>query len=388
MRFLNKLTVLVLILLIIMSTIAFAEVNEYNLIKDYINIVPADITVDLGYDQYRTEHNYVVLTTGGVNIRSLPSVEGKIIRVGYMYNKISLLGEYKGQFITKYDTDIWYKVTWLENGEAKEGYMLSALVAKRSFNFEKATAEIMKLQNYVTDSSMAYVSNYKNYSGLAPRYKGTITDVYGTTRSQSAPAYKSLDDKSEFIYLTDGTLLNIKEEIDSYYLVHSIKYDEDYFVPKKYITTKNQIETLNQVLVVDRSDQNQMLFEYFEGKWYLRSYVVATTGADDEFRSPTDLGYYMVIQKKPKFLYLDDLTREIDGYAPYTLRFNGGAYVHGVPVKFDKIDDELVDPGEKEVLVTLGTIPRSHKCVRNYTSHAKFLYNFVNVGQAAVIVIE
>jgi len=37
---------------------------------------------------------------------------------------------------------------------------------------------------------------------------------------------------------------------------------------------------------------------------------------------------------------------------------------------------------------TIGTTPRSHKCVRNYTSHAKYLWDWSEIGKTAVIVIE
>ena len=49
---------------------------------------------------------------------------------------------------------------------------------------------------------------------------------------------------------------------------------------------------------------------------------------------------------------------------------------------------ERVDPGHREALTSLGTTPRSHKCVRNFTSHAKFIYEWAEIGKTIVIVIE
>jgi hypothetical protein len=63
--------------------------------------------------------------------------------------------------------------------------------------------------------------------------------------------------------------------------------------------------------------------------------------------------------------------------------------VHGVPRAFHySATGALVDPGMSESLRTLGTTPQSHMCVRNYTSYAKFAYNWYKKGQCAVIVFE
>jgi lipoprotein-anchoring transpeptidase ErfK/SrfK len=180
----------------------------------------------------------------------------------------------------------------------------------------------------------------------------------------------------------------VLEEDERFYKVTTLNFEGMYYVPKKYVSFKNSLEQLRQVIVVDRKNQNQGVFEFKDDQWVLVSYTLATTGAKEKYKFETPLGYYMAIEKKAKFLYLDDVTREIAGYAPYAIRFTGGAYIHGVPVDFEKKDGKLVDPGHKEYLFTLGTVPRSHKCVRNYTSHAEFLYNWVQVGSSAVIVIE
>ena len=69
-----------------------------------------------------------------------------------------------------------------------------------------------------------------------------------------------------------------------------------------------------------------------------------------------------MVQKKPSLFYLKDGTNELEGYAPYALRFNGGAYIHGIPVNyiFPMIPDPLdptktvkdlstrIDPGHRE----------------------------------------
>ncbi len=80
-------------------------------------------------------------------------------------------------------------------------------------------------------------------------------------------------------------------------------------------------------------------------------------------------------------LYLKDGTDEKGGFAPYACRFTGGAYLHGVPVNYP--DNKLI-----EYSWTLGTTPRSHMCVRNATSHAKFMYDWAEVEKTLVIVFD
>ena len=124
-------------------------------------------------------------------------------------------------------------------------------------------------------------------------------------------------------------------------------------------------------------------------EWKIVSYSLATTGQSGKYHQPTPLGYYYAIEKKPRFYYLKDGTNDIEGYAPYAIRFTAGAYVHGVAVPYEYTDDGVrVDPGIREFSNSIGTVPLSHKCVRNYTSHAKFLYDWYEHGKTIVIVIE
>lgn len=65
-------------------------------------------------------------------------------------------------------------------------------------------------------------------------------------------------------------------------------------------------------------------------------------------------------------LFLKDGSSALGGYAPYASRFTNGAYIHGVPVNVPRT-------AMIEYSWSLGTVPRSHMCVRNATSHAKFI---------------
>ncbi|MFQ6929102.1 MAG: L,D-transpeptidase [Parabacteroides merdae] len=55
--------------------------------------------------------------------------------------------------------------------------------------------------------------------------------------------------------------------------------------------------------------------------------------------------------------------------------------IHGVPVNAPR--KSLI-----EYSPTLGTTPRSHMCVRNATSHAKFVYDWAPVNETIVFVFD
>ncbi len=58
-----------------------------------------------------------------------------------------------------------------------------------------------------------------------------------------------------------------------------------------------------------------------------------------------------------------------------------GAYIHGVPVNVPRT-------AMIEYSWSLGTTPRSHMCVRNATSHAKFVFDWAPLYRSLVVVIE
>ncbi|KXG78648.1 L,D-transpeptidase [Thermotalea metallivorans] len=365
-----------------------AAAGIYVTIQKFETQLPETIHKNLAYDQYPMAYNYFLVWGSNINIRELPHTGAKVLRKALIFEKLNLAEAVRGEFLKKYKSDLWYKVYWREGEEVKQGYVFGALGEPREFQFHKMEQVIQRLKQEVENGKTAFVSNYKNRNGLAPAYKGKNEDHYGTLRHQSAPAYLAPDVNADFLYIPDGTLLTILEENKKFYKVATPNFEGQYWIPKKYVSLKNSLKQLRQVIVVDRKNQNQGVFEYKDGQWHLISYTLATTGAKEKYKFETPLGYYMAIEKKPKFLYLDDITKEIAGYAPYAIRFTGGAYIHGIPVDFEKKEGKLIDPGHKEYLFTLGTVPRSHKCVRNYTSHAEFLYNWIEIGSSAVIVIE
>lgn len=273
-----------------------------------------------------------------------------------------------------------------------EPYTYEADGEERVFRFDNMLDAVMVADEAtLSDVAIAYIDNYKNRNGKAPAYNGKSVDGFGSARSASAPAYYDESMDGDFRYLPDGTLvsvINTGENAVEIMLVCDTA-EVSYFVPDKYVRTDDALVSLEKAIVVDRGQQNIASFEKFYDKWYVISYSLATTGKQGKYHAPTPLGYYYAIEKKDRFYYLKDGTTEVEGYAPYAVRFTAGAYIHGIATayKYDAEGNRL-DPGIHEFSESIGTIPLSHKCVRNYTSHAKFLYDWYEHGKTIVIVIE
>ena len=390
--------------------------DGYELLESYSVDLPEGLILDLDYTDYWINYQYIVVLSGSVNIRSGPSTNFEITKHGYYGEKFSLVETVRGEYFSKSESDQWHKIFWWKSGERVEGYVYAPIVNKRAFRFDQMFEEITDLKLAVDATDTAYIYNVGNSNGSPPLYKGRYKeDDYGVPRYQGASAYYAPDwNSSNMRYLQDGILLAILEDAGKFYKVNAYDFEGEYYVPKQYVTRRNAIENLKQVIVVDIENQNEGIFEYRDGHWHLISYSYATTGADTKYKAPTIPGSYQVIAKQDYFRYRDDVTRVIAGYAPYALRFNGGAFVHGVPVNYklvrqtfvlqDEVLDEegnviqerlteqrivdRIDPGHIEYMGSLGTIPLSHKCVRNITSHAKFLYDWVVLGEASVVVID
>jgi len=380
----------------------------------YAQALPEKLAVDLQYNEYPMARHFGVALNEGVYIRQTPSFSSKIISKRSVNTKLNILAKVHGEYMAKWKSDYWYEVEYSEKGSLVKGYVFSGYLEKREFQYKKMLESVQELALSLNTKQTGHVSNYKNKNGRPPLFKGLDKDNFGYSRDQSAPGYTLADASSPFRYLSDGRLLLIEGEVGDFYACTHPSFEGRVFIPKKYIVLHDPQKLYSKFIVVDRKNQTEAAFEKRQEGWFLVSQNLVTTGATAEFKEATELGHFSVIEKRAKFIYLDDVTKEVDGYAPYALRFNGGAYTHGVPVNFTKIKErilktpevrdalgvllkpavyeervkELVDPGMVEYLSTIGTIPRSHKCVRHHTSNALFLYNWAVIGETAMIVIE
>ncbi len=184
-------------------------------------------------------------------------------------------------------------------------------------------------------------------------------------------------------YGRDGALVSFLGETGSFYRVSPVSIEGEWWVPRRYVKLLSDSTQFNHVVVVDRGDQNIATLERLEeGTWAIRSMNPATTGMHrPPYAQETPLGMFVVQQKKSRMVFLKDGSAATGGYAPYASRFTNGAYIHGVPVNVPRT-------AMIEYSWSLGTTPRSHMCVRNATSHAKFVYDWAPTERSLVIVIE
>ncbi|WP_047383223.1 MULTISPECIES: L,D-transpeptidase [unclassified Cetobacterium] len=267
--------------------------------------------------------------------------------------------------------------------------------ATRSFQWEKISAHLDRLDSFQSHNvRFGSLKNYKNVNGLPPvakqiameKYSNgarpTVKDIYGHRRNQGIPLYIAGEMDRPERYAPDGSLVSIISRDLEYYKVVVENIDGEWLIPARYVK-EIEAKSFSKVVVVDRKNQNITTLEKVGDVWKVRSMNPASTGLDNPpHQLPTPLGVFVIQSKKLKMDYLKDGSQtEIEGYAPYASRFSGGGYIHGVPVNLPRT--EMIEYSQ-----TLGTTPRSHMCVRNATSHAKYIYSWAEINKGLVIVIE
>jgi len=262
----------------------------------------------------------------------------------------------------------------------------------RVFQWEKIRKGLALLDSVQqVHSNWGILQNYKNLNGEAPlvrsfrrnEYK-RVSDTLGVERYQSVPLYMLEDSLVAERYGRDGSLVKLMETRDSskYYKIETVYFQGEWLVPKKYVKPIADTVVFNKAIFVDRTNQNITSLEKVGSKWLVRSMNPATTGLHKPpHQQETPLGMFVVQQQKSKMFFLVDGTQETGGFAPWASRFTNGGYIHGVPVNAPR--KNLIEYSQ-----TLGTTPRSHMCVRNATSHAKFIYDWLTVEGTIVFVIE
>lgn len=236
----------------------------------------------------------------------------------------------------------------------------------------------------------AVLQNYKNLNRKAPSIPdpihdeyGFISDRYGVERQQAAPLYQMGDTLRPIRYGADGWPVRIIGTEGSFVTIEGDAFEGQYQVPERYVKELGDSVSFNHVIIVDRGAQHEVTLERTNAlEWKARSVNPCTTGKKrPPYKKPTPLGTYLLQQKKAKMFYTKDGSNEIQGYAPWANRFHRGAYIHGVPTQSPTAPAAEYSP-------SLGTTPRSHMCVRNATSHAKFIYDNFPTLSTIVIVIE
>lgn len=260
----------------------------------------------------------------------------------------------------------------------------------RSFQWNKIRERITWLESIQREpATWSVLQNYRNKNGEAPLVRNyhrdsyrRIADSLGVERFQGVPLYLTTDTAVPELYGRDGALVKHLEDYTNFIKVASVHTGQEWMVPKKYIKTIPDTVVFRKAVFVDTHNQNICTLEQDSGKWFVRSMNPATTGLHrPPYAQETPPGVFVIQEKKPRMIYLVDGTAETGGFAPHASRFTNGGYIHGVPVNAPR--KSLI-----EFSPSLGTTPRSHMCVRNATSHAKFIYDWGPVYETLVFVFD
>lgn len=261
----------------------------------------------------------------------------------------------------------------------------------RVFQWEKIKEQLAFVENHLEDQiTYGVLQNYKNMNREAPTVKnfvrnayGRVSDSLGVERYQSVPLYVDPSANTPLIYGRDGALVKIigKDSLGNIQL-KGVSFEGQWYTQKRYVKEIGSAIKFDHVVVVDVTNQNIATLEKIDNTWYVRSTNPATTGVHNPpYAQETPTGIFLIQENKPKMYYYKDGTTEIHGYAPWASRFTNGAYIHGVPT--NNPEASIIEYSQ-----TLGSIPRSHMCVRNASSHAKFIYDRFKPLASLVIVIN
>lgn len=236
--------------------------DGHELVVTHQSVLPDGLKMNLKYDKYLVGNEYVVMLHGPVNIRKGPSTDYGILRKGYTYGKYRLLETVKGQYYGNFGTNHWHKIQYFSKGQEKTGYVFGSIVAVRKYDFSRAFEKIKDMDEMVHGENIAHISNLRSYRGYAPLYKGKFKeDDRDVLRYQSAPGYFEASTDAEFRYLQDGRLLRIDGYDDDFYHITTFDTKEKYYVPKKYVSFDRQLVNLTQIIVVDLTNQNEIVLK-------------------------------------------------------------------------------------------------------------------------------
>ncbi|MHA4989065.1 L,D-transpeptidase [Cetobacterium somerae] len=256
----------------------------------------------------------------------------------------------------------------------------------REFQWEKIQNEILNIEKFKDKYfKIGTLRNFKNSNGNPAQLENFLTfperDKYGVRRYQGIPLYQSLD-KKPIRYGWDGSLVGILEEKEGFVKIKIESIEGEWWTPKRYVKQISNI-LIDKLIFIDRKNQNIVTLQKNNGVWIIKSMNPATTGLDKlPHNYPTPLGTFVIQDKKPRMNYLKlGSSSKIAGFAPYATRFSGGGYIHGIPVELPRTEIIEYSP-------TLGSTPRSRMCVRNASSHAKYVYEWAKPFNTLLMVIE
>ncbi len=409
---------------------------KYKSLVKYNDQWPGSVDMDIRYEKYSdypTWPYYVVNLNGSRRrVYQGPSKDSDGIDSLFYGERCKVL-----ELIENEKGEKWYLFVTKIDGQDAIGFIPEDNVELRQFRIEEMYNSVLDLAGISSYGPVFFIDNYRNLNGIPEVLpSGEYYDPFAYRRGQSATGYYDKTMDGEFRYIPDGMLCVAQEvtditEIENYNIMFNAmgefvpeSSDPNMQIPEESIQTaldeynkiaepiaaKVYVPSFNtslwidsvfidvnnpmrggfgQIVAVDRINQNIGIFEYSNG-WKLISMSYATTGKSSSTAVPTPIGAFMALEKKDIFEYQEDDAYVNAGFAPYAIRFSGGGYLHGIPMNYEYTADGARKPiySYVESILSIGTVPESHMCIRNFTSHAEFVYNWAVIGSCAVVVFE
>lgn len=364
------------------------EKSQFNYIQKFDNL-EENVTLNLKFDKYFDKNlNRFAYTKITTNIRNLPSTKGtKVMGSIKPGTRLPLLGIIKGN-----DGKEWLEVIYKE----KKHYLYAGNAKVRGFNWQKAIEKANKINAFIVSANKAKKDIYflDSYVSLNTETDGK-KDKFGNAANQSIKAY--FNNNKEYINLPDRSLVTLEKQDDKYVYIKTLSYgDEIYAVPKGHIRRfkkANVNKLVDKFIYIDRDSQTQVTIERNKNTniYNVNAVGYITTGITKGVGFVTPYGDFLVAYTKPVMAYASDYEKEpilnskgekigekpiVIGDARYAIRFSGGGYLHGIPSTFEPKENR--DARKRVTASKLGTIPLSHKCVRNEDDVIEHLYRWVN----------
>ncbi len=114
---------------------------EFEILTEYKNLERENLKFDIGLKGFERKFDNFIFIRNNANIRVLPEIKSKKITQVKRNRRLELL-----EAVQNNKKEIWYKIR-LNDG--KEGYIYARLANKRNFAYEKAIADIEKLNKFI-----------------------------------------------------------------------------------------------------------------------------------------------------------------------------------------------------------------------------------------------
>lgn len=363
------------------------NVEEYLYIEKYINN-DVEYTLNIKIDKHFNEElNHYVYIKHSTGLRRKPSLNDKIIKKLSVGQKIGTKALIKAK-----DGSKWYEIIY--NNEIY--YIPISSGIKRSFDWQRAIEKSEIINDFIktalyNNKEIYYLDSYVSLNTLTDGKK----DKFGNPANQSIKAY--YNNNKEYINLPDRALFTIESIEGKYINIKTMSYgDEIYKIPISYknrLKKSNITDSVNKFIYIDRHSQTEVVIEKnIETQVFnVNTVGYVTTGIEKGVGFVTPYGDFLVAYTKPVMSYASDNITEdilnskgevigkkpiIIGDAKNAIRFTGGGYIHGIPSTYEPKGNR--EARKKVTASKLGTVPLSHKCVRNDDDIVKYIYDWIN----------